>query len=287
MSIRTQNIAALTSFVTGILLLGLLFGPGVLPGHAGDDPGSPGEELEVRYPDLVTLPPHDIRLEELPWRKGGPYLRFGNSILNQGEGPLELRAAIRALEDRILVYQRVYGAGGSAAHTLQVGRFVHHAAHDHWHMADFVRYEIWSLTPEGDLDRRLSSSGKISYCVMDVYQAEDHQAAGERPGGGIYLSCSNRRQGLSVGWIDTYHYWYDGQSLDVGDFPPGTYALRSVADPDDLVREMDEDNNEAVVYFRIDGLEITVFDSRSDLPRTNTNDDSPLDPLQASPTAPR
>lgn len=254
-----------------MVLLGTLLGFSVI-----DSAASFGSELQHTaqgpkplIPDLTVLPPHDIQLEMLDWKTGGPYLRFGNSIANVGKGPLELRAHPESGEGEVFtVNQRVYTTSRELNLEFEIGQFIFHETHDHWHLDDFVRYEIWSATVWGSLKRRMLTSGKISYCMTDVRDASPELTlAGQVVEEPIYLSCKNRRQGLSVGWVDTYHFWYDGQYLDVGDLPSGLYALRSLVDPDDVVQELYENNNEAIVYIRIDGMELTVYDSRADLPK--------------------
>jgi len=222
-------------------------------------------ETEPLYPDLLVLPPHNLTLQSLPSKEGGPFLRFGNSIANVGQGPLELRADTGAVRDGFVVTQRVYNSLGKVALEQDIGQFVHHPPHDHWHMEDFVRYEIWSSSPAGLLSAKLVSSGKISYCMTDVRLGRKLPVAGEKAPYPLYVACDNQRQGLSVGWIDTYYFNYPGQTLDVGELTSGVYALRSVVDPDDQVRELEEGNNQAILYFRIDGLDITVLGSKADL----------------------
>ncbi len=43
----------------------------------------------IHYPDLVTLPPSDIRIDYDPNTRR-KLIRFSNSIVNLGEGPLEV-----------------------------------------------------------------------------------------------------------------------------------------------------------------------------------------------------
>jgi hypothetical protein len=47
-----------------------------------------------------------------------------------------------------------------------VGEFVWHIQHDHWHFEEFTIYELWTVSPTGGLDRLVSTSGKLSYCVV-------------------------------------------------------------------------------------------------------------------------
>ena len=49
--------------------------------------------------------------------------------------------------------------------------------------------------------------------------------------------------GLSVGWGDEYQWYVLGQTIEIGSIPDGRYRLRAIADPGDLIAELDETNN--------------------------------------------
>lgn len=255
----------------------------------GDSPrdeeeGNPGDG-DPLYPDLTVIRPHDVTVEMVDWKEGGPYLRFGNTILNIGTGPLELRLETDEAEEQYTVSQVVYNRQDKAVLNLKVGEFVYHAPHYHWHLEDFVRYEIWTATLDGTLDQRLLSSGKLSYCMSDTGKSQVQPASGTAPENPIYLTCGNKRQGLSEGWGDTYEYWYEGQSLDASRLAPGLYALQSVVDPDNIVQEMNENNNTSMVYFRIEGKEISVYETREELLAADLQDlpsPSRLQPMSLS-----
>ena len=236
-----------------------------------EEDGDPGDG-DPLYPDLTVIRPHDVTVEMVDWKEGGPYLRFGNTILNIGRGPLELRLETDQAEEKYTVSQVVYNRQDTAVLNLEVGEFVYHAPHYHWHLDDFVRYEIWTATPDGELDQQLVSSGKLSYCMSDTGKSQIQPASGTAPENAIYLTCGNKRQGLSEGWGDTYEYWYEGQSLDASRLAPGLYALQSVVDPENIVQETDENNNTSMVYFRIDGMEINVFETREELQAADLQD---------------
>lgn len=78
-----------------------------------------------------------------------------------------------------------------------------------------------------------------------------------------YFNCGGRLQGLSVGWVDTYGQHPPGQWLEATGLPDGLYALRSVADYEGRVLEAVEDNNAAVVYFRLVGSRLRVVATRA------------------------
>ncbi|MFO8037625.1 MAG: lysyl oxidase family protein [Anaerolineales bacterium] len=289
--LKTLLVAILLGFIVGLSVAdgaaaaGPETGPNLYKKMADSETGATRDgartsaaESDPLLPDLTVLPPHDLKVEKVAWLDGGPHLRFGNTIINIGTGPLELRAINKPEKEVSVVYQRVCYTQWEAKTEHEVGRFIYHAPHYHWHLDDFVRYEIWSTSPQGMLGQKLQSSGKISYCMSDVDPAPDIPLAGTPAPSPIYLICENQRQGLLVGWTDVYHYWYEGQSLNVGDLAPGIYALRNIVDPDNIVRERDESNNASLVYFKINDKKITVYGSRADLPKEKPQMKSPQRP---------
>ena len=53
---------------------------------------------------------------------------------------------------RIDVFQRIYTDDGAFGEQL-VGSFFHHPDHEHWHIADIAKYELWSVDSENLLVR--------------------------------------------------------------------------------------------------------------------------------------
>lgn len=167
-----------------------------------------------------------------------------------GLGPLELRGESDPEAEKTPVTQVVHSKYG-AAEEREVGAFVHHPDHDHWHVEDFALYELRSLTPDGEPGSVVASSGKISFCAMEntrvdaelIHEGEEWE----------YEGCGEEVQGISPGWGDTYGANLRGQELNVEAVPDGEYALRSVADPENRIAESDGENNEAVVYLKIGG----------------------------------
>ena len=201
-------------------------------------------------PDLQTLPPKDLQLFQ-DANTGRTYLRFTNSIWNSGPGKLELIGTPNQAKDQILVSQRVYSPDPENFAEFEVGEFRFHDQHNHWHLEGFAVYEVWSLDERGSLESMVSTGGKVSYCVMDVSLAETSLVDGIVPKFRTYTHCEGNRQGLSIGWIDTYKYFYPGQSVEVTWLKDGIYALVSSADPDHLLKEANIHNNSAVAYFEI------------------------------------
>jgi hypothetical protein len=221
---------------------------------------SNGSEAELLLPDLVTLPPYDLRLV-LDRTNNRTLVRFSNAVANLGEGPLELRGIFEADTGEVRVRQVIYRDDDTAA-TAPVGIFYFHDDHDHWHWDGFSLYEVWSILPGGELDQPLYSSDKVGYCLRDDQSAESLWDGAAEIQGDIptakrsYLSCGTSSQGLSTGWTDVYAHDTPGQYVDVSGLEDGIYALRSVADPHNLIYESSKELNQAIVYFHLQGRQV-------------------------------
>ena len=201
-------------------------------------------------PDIRTLPPHDLRLDDGDMRSSRE-LRLTNTVWNAGDGPLELRAENTGTTT--VAYQRVYTHGASGtprlAYERDVGTFEFHPLHDHWHFQGFARYHLHAVSADGGVGRRLRESDKISFCMIPTSLIEKRI---EHYGwGGNYRCGENAMQGLPVGWGDDYVWSLPGQSIDVTGLPAGHYWLVSTADVEQRLEETDESNNAAQVLIRL------------------------------------
>lgn len=211
-------------------------------------PRSPASDPRLLLPDLRTLPPTDLQIVTL--RDGSRELRLSNTIWNSGAGPMELEG----IHDRRLrqtrVLQRVHAQVGTRL-DYPVGEFIFHPTHEHWHFEGFSVYQLWRLTPLGELDELAFSSDKVSYCLIDTDIIDPaHPAYQPRR---RYSGCGQAFQGLSAGWGDTYKSHLDGQSIPLPGVEDGFYALLSTANPDGTLLEANTGNNTAVLYMEIHG----------------------------------
>jgi hypothetical protein len=219
-------------------------------------------------PDLQTLPLSDIQLV-VDQSNGRRSLRFSNSVLNAGQGVLELHGKFDPHSETIHAVQVIKREDGT---TLErpAGEFDYHDEHQHVHWDAFALYQVWSALPDGVLEEMRASSNKVGYCIRDIepYEAleqlvEQLKTAGksinvpDQPG---YTSCYWLRQGMSVGWYDIYYSYTPGQSLDISHLPDGLYALLSVADPNQIIREANEANNSTKIYFNLQDEQITLLE---------------------------
>ena len=204
--------------------------------------------IDGLLPDLRTLPPWNLSIERQS--ANTRLLRFANTVWNSGAGAIELHGANDWSTLQTTVAQRVFDGDNSYVDHL-VGSFVWHPEHDHWHVGDFATYELWSLAADGATVLRTASSDKLSYCLIDT-DVVDSELPGF-PDGRIYIGCGRLRQGMSIGWGDTYDADLPGQELDVSDLPDGVYALVSTANPRGHLIEADYTNNGGTTYLELRG----------------------------------
>lgn len=71
-----------------------------------------------------------------------------------------------------------------------------------------------------------------------------------------YQATTWIRQGISANWTDSYRSHIPEQHIDITHLPDGYYALESVIDPLGVIEEVDNTNNNAIVYFNLQDGEL-------------------------------
>lgn len=218
------------------------------------DPTAPATSAPL-LPDLRTLPPEDLTVE---YASGGRrLLRLANMVWNSGLGPLELVGVLSPSTQQTIVLQRLAAPGGGAPEEHVVGLFVYHPTHGHFHIEDFARYEVWSLTPAGGLYQLVASGGKLSYCLIetDIIDRANPNFSRTR----VHTECGQEAQGILPGWGDRYDADLDGQTVDITRLSNGRYALLSTANPAGTLRETDYTNNTGAVIIQLGNTLVTVL----------------------------
>ena len=137
----------------------------------------------------------------------------------------------------------------------EIGCFIFHPAHNHWHFEEFARYQLRRV----HTDEVLSSSEKVSFCLTDTGAFGDVPGAGNR----YYGACDpDVTMGLSVGWSDLYSWGLSGQELSIKGLSDGRYCLTQFVDPGGRVEESNETDNGRSTVVAIDGRRATDLDRR-------------------------
>lgn len=223
----------------GVLLIGVvLFGVHTLA-------------VSELQPNLSPLPAKDLRLENRS--DGHTYLRFSATNWNKGAGPLELIAGeIDFVNKKRNVYQRIYRDDGSF-YDILAGSFVWHEEHGHFHFEEFAKYMVQLVSAPGASER---TSVKTTFCVIDTDRV-DLKLPGA-PKFAAYTTCNSDKQGMSVGWGDTYKYYLAGQEIDVTGLPDGDYHLTIEVDPKNRLIEVSDNDNTSTIRIRLQDGRVKV-----------------------------
>lgn len=216
---------------------------------------------EYLLPDLQVRFPHQLYIQINP-ETGNRELRFSTTTENLGDGPLILKG--ETTENQTIVYQVLTKTKGKEEQ-VEVGSFIRHAEHDHWHFEDFAELELIQVEKNNSLEQQVATTGKITSCIHDLNRLPSPPA--DSPENGPYSECGRETQGLSVGWSDTYYAYLAGQSLNLENIPDGRYLLRLTVNPSNLIKETNEDNNKAEKQVEISGMDIQVTNSSNKLNR--------------------
>ena len=201
-------------------------------------------------PNLVARPASQFSIV-VDSTNGHLLLRFGATNWNNGLGPLELVAGAGTSSGQD-VYQRLYRSDGTYT-DIWAGTFVWHPAHDHFHFGDFARYELKATNAAPGSEQ---SSAKTTFCVMDTTPI-DLTLTGA-PSSAVYNTCGKVKQGMSVGWGDTYGPTLAGQSFDITGLPEADYDLSIITDPNNRLLEIDETDNVSCVRIHVNPGNRTV-----------------------------
>lgn len=210
--------------------------------------GCPSGETEL-LPNIRALPARDIAMRD------ANNMKFSSTSWNAGYGKFELIARTPVTDPatgqtRQPVDQRIYCSGGSY-YERPAGSADYHPTHNHVHFNDYANY-ILELAVDNPQNPR--KGAKTSFCIMDT-SGINTQLSGASPSA-VFSWCPTQdpdfnTQGMSVGWGDTYGSSLPGQSLLIGDLPAGTYRLRHIFDPKNLIVETREDDNESCKLIEI------------------------------------
>lgn len=163
-------------------------------------------------------------------------LRFASLTANIGDGVLDVIAEPGS-GDRQRSWQRLWGSDLSYWDRLS-GEFVFHEGHAHIHFDSFERYQL--LDADGTV---VAESEKVSFCLRDSERIVGPGMATV----GVFTtdisSCGTEQQSINPGWGDHYNQFLDDQWIDITGITAGTYTVKIIVDPLDLILEADETNN--------------------------------------------
>jgi hypothetical protein len=213
-------------------------------------------------PDLRTVAPNDLTVEY--GRGGRRLLRLANMVWNSGEGALELVGELNPSTQETIVVQQLDLLDTEDIHQYVVGEFVYHPTHAHFHLEQFAQYQVWSMTPDGELHSLVASGEKLSYCLMETNIVDNTNPSFTRRR--THTDCGQEAQGILPGWGDRYNAELDGQTVDITHLSNGTYALLSTANPTGALLETDYTNNTGVSIIALRNMRVTILSQPPTVP---------------------
>jgi hypothetical protein len=202
----------------------------------------PAGQVEL-LPNVRALPARDIAMAD------ASSMKFSATSWNSGDGVLLLVPRSPYTDPgtgqlRQPVDQRISCSGG-ATYDRPSGNAEYHPEHNHVHYNDYANYILEQDTASPQNPRKGS---KTTFCIMDTTTINTQLSGAASAAGFAWCPTQDpnfNRQGMSIGWGDTYGAHLPGQSMAVADLPAGIYRLRHVFDPKNLIAETDESDNES------------------------------------------
>ncbi|HEX2240755.1 MAG TPA: lysyl oxidase family protein, partial [Actinomycetota bacterium] len=203
-------------------------------------------------------------------------MRFDQIIANVGDGPFELRYRMDGLGTEQNLTQRIYHSDGKFTDRL-ADVYEFHAAHAHFHYANFAQSLLWRSNREGEKlgSKPVVEGKKNGFCMIDVenvgfgekgdaartYYFPRCNAPTETEGSNVYMV-----NGISVGWADVYNWFLADQYLEVSDVEDGYYLVETVTDPARTVVESNERDNVTSVLIQLCGDQVELVGSDDNCP---------------------
>lgn len=209
---------------------------------------------DLLLPDLVIEQPTQLLISGSGNKRK---IRFSTIFTNRGDGPFEVIGHTDQERGTTFASQYIKRKDGTGLYR-EIGNFVYHPTHKHWHVANHVLYELWTTNSEGFQDKLATSSGKMSICLFDE-KAADLELPGA-PKKKVYpFACTSSIQGVSVGWSDIYLSRIEGQEVPIGSLADGTYIFSFNVNPDSKVLEKNYVNNSGSIKVEIKDSSIKVI----------------------------
>jgi hypothetical protein len=218
--------------------------------------GAGTSDSEELLPDLDQAAPGELSGRTLG-REGSRrfFLGFDSAAGNVGKGALIIVGSRPTRQQReMTVVQHIPSANG-ATRPVPVSAtltYVHSADHEHWHMLDFMRYEL--RRTDGTL---VTPDHKTGFCLGDRYAVELQLGRAE-PEPTFTGECGKGRrdllrlrEGIAVGYGDDYDAHLEGQSFDITGLTAGRYLLVHRVNPGRVLRESDYSNNASSMRFEL------------------------------------
>ena len=211
-------------------------------------------------------------------------LRFGVATPNIGYGPLEMNGSPTECfcdttpvvcgtpcptgqEQKRNVYQKIYHRSGNTMTSYErlAGQMEYHPTHNHIHVDHWTNNTLRIKSRDKNPANWpiIGSSYKISFCLINLGSCDSysgyckdttgnilHTTDIPNNGFGVVSGCS-LGQGIYPGKVDEYGASLEGQSITLDSICNGNYYLVSITDPDNTVKELNDNNNWAITPVKL------------------------------------
>ena len=206
-------------------------------------------------PDPAQSPPKLIQVQAVPG--GGWGIGFLSAVLNAGRGPLTIHGHRDSTAQPTMVADQVVARSDGTTAPVAVGtmQYVATPTHNHWHLLDFERYELRRASDA----KLVGLSQKRGFCLTDTANdSADKPLPGERDEPVYRENCGLNEpdrlevtEGISVGWMDVYDPFREGQFVDVTDAPSGRYLVVNRVNFAGRIRELRRSNDASSVLVKL------------------------------------
>jgi len=290
-SVRVQNAA--NGRYRVVVVPRVVVGPMGYQGFAEVERNTPVEPVRPLLPNLVALPARNPHLrtgvyyadhkqdgspscypEEIAERGARRCLRFDQVIVNNGDGPFELRYRMEGLATDQQLRQRVYNSDGTST-DFKVDTYEFHPTHAHFHYKTFGQAILYRTRADGSLEK-VREGRKNGFCMIDVentrFGVDDRGVPykGEAPRTYYFPRCNAPTErdehgtymvnGISAGWADVYSSFLACQFVVIDALPNGDYTLQSTTNAKHVAGEECYGDNTVWTGLRINGNVVTVID---------------------------
>jgi len=161
-------------------------------------------------------------------------------------------------------FQRIYRSTGGS-HDESVGNVEFHSTHGHYHFDGFAQSVLWATDGSGNRTgvSPVASGDKVSFCIADT-DLDFFGLKGNGPTSYPAPNCLDPssvsgtteffKQGMTPGFADRYNWFLPAQYVEVTGVANGDYVLDTTVDPDNLLRESNDNNNCVSVRVRLTNM---------------------------------
>ncbi len=96
-------------------------------------------------PDMRIDPPKQLYLRVT---NGVKKIRFNTTFYNVGKGPLEL-IGVPDEEKNVVVATQIINKIDGSKESMQVGEFIFHPGHNHWHVDKYAQFQVFTYDENG------------------------------------------------------------------------------------------------------------------------------------------